>query len=142
MLRTEQSRILLVDPNQYMRRITRSVLAAQGYKDIVEAIDGEDALLSLRSSPPEILITELSLPLLDGFQLAKIIRHCLTTDCYLPILATTNIPTRGKVMQAQANGIDLVVAKPFSPTILRERLSYFADSRFLAKRLLITCLRS
>src|SRR3954465_5270130 len=66
--------ILIVDENQYMRKLTRMMLMNLGSKTIYEAGDGVAALDLIRTANPDIAIIDWALPVLSGPQVIKIVR--------------------------------------------------------------------
>ena len=70
----EQLCILIVDGNQYARKLTRTMLMNVGAKTIVEAQDGVTALDLIRNGNPDVAIIEWDLPVLSGPELIRIVR--------------------------------------------------------------------
>src|ERR1700685_886990 len=66
--------ILVVDDNQYMRKMIRNLLVNCGIKDIYEANDGIAALDAIRSIAPDVVILDWEMPLLSGAELVRIVR--------------------------------------------------------------------
>ncbi|MBA3530900.1 MAG: response regulator, partial [Ardenticatenales bacterium] len=65
---TPPAKVLLVDDDKDTRTVVRSILEASGGWEVVEAIDGEQALALLESSKPDLMILDLMMPRLDGFE--------------------------------------------------------------------------
>ena len=63
-------RILVVDDNGNDRRVLRKILESQDY-EVIEAENGEEALSIARKSPPDVIITDVLMPKMDGFSLCK-----------------------------------------------------------------------
>ena len=70
----EQLGILIVDGNQYARKLTRTMLMNVGAKTIMESPDGVTALDLIRNSNPDVAIIEWDLPVLSGPELVRIVR--------------------------------------------------------------------
>ena len=66
--------VLVVDDNQYMRKMIRNLLVNCGIKDIYEAADGIAALDSIRTMAPDVVILDWEMPLLSGPELVRIVR--------------------------------------------------------------------
>src|SRR5580704_4352325 len=66
--------VLVVDDNQYMRKMIRNLLVNCGIKDIYEANDGIAALDAIRSIAPDVVILDWEMPLLSGAELVRIVR--------------------------------------------------------------------
>src|SRR5580658_1750234 len=66
--------VLVVDDNQYMRKIIRNLLMNCGIKDVFEAADGIAALDMIRTLAPNVVILDWEMPLLSGPELVRIVR--------------------------------------------------------------------
>lgn len=104
-------RILVVDDDD-TRELYRQSFQLSGC-DVVEASDGRDALTSALVRPPSLVVTEITLPFLDGVALCEILRRDRTT-ADIPILVVTAAPP-DDVARARRAGADIVVAKPTLP---------------------------
>ena len=105
-------RILVVDANDDTRELYRQSFQLSGCH-VVEASDGRDALTKALVSPPNLVVTEISLPFLDGYALCEILRRDRAT-ADIPILVLTAArPT--DMDRARRAGADIVVAKPTTP---------------------------
>lgn len=116
-------RILCVDPSSNMRRIYRALLLGMGVGDVVTADDGAAAYEMFRSSRPDIVITEINLPLISGLDLAKMVRTRPDSPSrYAPIIVCAAETTRQAILTARDWGVTEFLAKPISPKMLQERL--------------------
>jgi CheY-like chemotaxis protein len=120
----EQLGVLVVDPNAYMRKLTRAMLVTAGAKTIFEAADGLAALEVIRSANPDVLILDWDLPALSGPQVMRIIR---TPEVFpkanMPVIMLTDRAGRAQVQQAMLLGVHEFLVKPTSPQALRDRLT-------------------
>ncbi len=66
-------RILVVDDDPAVRETARAILATQGY-EIITAVDGFDGLIQLRRSLPDVIISDLSMPNMSGFEFLSVVR--------------------------------------------------------------------
>lgn len=114
-------RFLVVDDFATMRRIVRNLLQDLGYKNIEEAEDGQDALLKLRGSTFDFVVSDWNMPNLDGLQLLKTIRQEpeLTK---LPVLMVTAEAKRENIIAAAQAGANGYIVKPFTAATLEEKL--------------------
>lgn len=111
-------RVLVVDDEPAIRRFLRASLSAQGY-DVTEAEGGTAALAALRRHPADVLVLDLGLPDLDGFE---VIRRLREAGSALPIIVlSSRTDERGKV-EALDLGADDYVTKPFGVDELLARL--------------------
>lgn len=112
-------RILVVDDTKLITKMIRDKLAATGY-EVAEAYDGMDALKKLKSFLPDLIILDVMLPGMDGYQVTRAIRqdpHHVRTPI---IMLTAKSGIAEKVAGFEA-GADDYLTKPFDPTELELR---------------------
>jgi two-component system chemotaxis response regulator CheY len=114
-------RFLVVDDFATMRRIVRNLLQDLGYKNIEEAEDGQDALLKLRGSTFDFVVSDWNMPNLDGLQLLKTIRQ-EPELAKLPVLMVTAEAKRENIIAAAQAGANGYIVKPFTAATLEEKL--------------------
>ncbi len=107
---SDTPRILVADPDANVRSLYQDSFARCGC-DVLEALDGRDALAKALVREPTLVITELRLPLLDGFSLCEILRRDRVTAT-VPIIALTTQPEPTDIVRAQDAGADIVLPKP------------------------------
>ena len=106
-------RILVVDDEPYILRVIRMKLENAGYC-VETAEDGRDAWEKIRSSQPDMLITDIVMPDSDGYELAKKVRmEEKTRD--LPILMLTGKGEDTDELKGYRAGVNQFLTKPFSP---------------------------
>ena len=105
--------ILLVEDNLHNRRIFQGVLAHSGFQ-VVEAEDGGRALELARSAAPDLILMDLSIPVVDGWECTRRIKADPATRA-IPIIALTAHAMRGDEDRARAAGCDGYMSKPISP---------------------------
>jgi len=110
------TRILVADPDSDTRMLYREVLQRRG-SDVVDAVDGRDAMVRALSVRPSLVITELHLPILDGFALCSVLRRDSLTRA-VPIVVVTAERRPSEVDRARAAGADVVLIKPVTPEAL------------------------
>jgi two-component system KDP operon response regulator KdpE len=109
--------ILIADDEPQIRRVLRATLAPQGYT-IVEACDGEEALIKLRSNVPDLILLDMNMPILDGVAACRAIRA--VSDVPI-IMLTVRSDEKDKVRALDAGADDYVV-KPFGIQELLARI--------------------
>jgi two-component system chemotaxis response regulator CheY len=114
-------KILVVDDFQSMRRIVRTVLVQNGYKNVDEAEDGEQALVKLKAGKYDFLITDWNMPKMDGLTLLKAIRSDPTLK-NLPILMLTAESEKDKVIAAIQAGVNNYLMKPFTAENFKDKM--------------------
>jgi two-component system, cell cycle response regulator DivK len=116
-------RILVVEDEEDDRQIIRDMLAGTDY-EITEAEDGEHALTAVAKERPDLILMEIQLPSMDGYEAMRRIR----TDPALlstPIIAITAYVPNGEEQKARAAGCDDFVPKPYSPHQLLAKIRNF-----------------
>jgi len=117
MVMNEHRRILVVDDEPQITRVLRTSLSSQGY-DLRVANDGETALEIMKDWTPDLVITDLSMPNMDGLELSRRIRAKLTVPI---IVLSVKGEERTKVRALDA-GADDYVTKPFGMEELLARV--------------------
>ena len=105
--------IMFVDDSPSMRMLLRAALTDLGYAT-VEAEDGVAALDTLAGAKPDLLITDINMPRLDGFGLIERVR-AQPARRSLPILVLTTESSDEKKARARAAGATGWIVKPFNP---------------------------
>jgi two-component system KDP operon response regulator KdpE len=113
----EQRRILVVDDEAQLRLILRKTLIKQGY-EVKTAIDGAMALEIFRNWPPDLVVTDLSMPKMNGLELC----HQLSAISNVPIIVLTVKGEESVKVEALDAGADDYVTKPFGMDELLARL--------------------
>ncbi|MBP1807575.1 response regulator [Rubellimicrobium aerolatum] len=113
--------VLTVDDSRAMRDMLRLCLSGAGYA-VAEAVDGEDGLLALRRLRPDVIISDINMPRLDGFGFIEKVR---AEKDYLgiPILVLSTECDAAKKARARAAGATGWIVKPFEPAKLVSALA-------------------
>src|SRR5580700_9650644 len=106
-------RILVVDDQPDNRQIIRDLLDATDY-ELTEAENGEQALAAVAKQRPDLILMDLQLPILDGYEATRRIKADPALKD-VPIIAVTSYALSGDEAKARAAGCDDFVPKPFSP---------------------------
>jgi DNA-binding response OmpR family regulator len=110
-------RILVVDDEDRIRSLVGSYLREEGY-EVNEAATGEDAVARIKRHAPDLVILDVRLPGIDGFEVLRQIRR--TSDVYV-IMLTARIEETDKLIGLEV-GADDYITKPFSPRELVARV--------------------
>lgn len=105
--------ILVVEDQEDNRSILRKIFASAGY-EVVEAENGEDGWRVAEQRRPDLILMDLQLPVLNGYEATKRIKSNEELR-HIPIIAVTSYALSGDEERARAAGCDAYVAKPFSP---------------------------
>jgi len=113
-------RILVVEDQEDARRIVRDLLAASDYT-LVEATTGEEGLALAERERPDLILMDIQLPGLDGYEVTRRIKANPALS-HIPIIAVTSYALSGDDKKAYAAGCDGYVTKPFSPRVLLAKI--------------------
>lgn len=108
--------ILIVDDSSSMRQLVKMTLGGAGHQ-VIEAVDGRDALTKLNGQKINLIISDVNMPNLDGIGLVKAVK-ALPAYRFTPVVMLTTESQAEKKAQAQAAGAKAWVLKPFHPTQL------------------------
>ncbi|MCP4418144.1 MAG: response regulator transcription factor [Chloroflexi bacterium] len=110
--------VLVVDDESRMRRFIRMNMELEGYQ-IVEAENGLVALEQIRQHTPDLVIMDVMMPEMDGFETLKLLREIST----VPVILLTVKSDEDDKIQGLSLGADDYVTKPFSPRELVTRVT-------------------
>jgi two-component system, cell cycle response regulator DivK len=119
--------ILVVDDVEDNREIYALCFAAQGYR-VAEAVDGEEALTIIAQDPPDLVVMDLSMPRLDGWETTRLIKSNPRTKNII-VLVVTGFAMRDDLARARAAGADDVCTKPCLPGVLLEKVEALLPRR-------------
>ena len=117
LMSTDQPRILIVDDEERIRSLVASYLKSDGF-DVVEASNGRDAVTEVERRKPDLVIMDVRMPGLDGFEALSEIRRF--SDVYV-IMLTARAEETDRIVGLSV-GADDYVTKPFSPRELVARV--------------------
>jgi len=109
-------RILVVEDEEDNRRIVRDLLTSVGY-EIIEAVTGEEGVKAAETQFPDLILMDIQLPGLDGYEATRRIRANPALR-KVPIIAVTSYALSGDDVKAFEAGCDAYISKPFSPRAL------------------------
>ncbi len=116
-------RFLVVEDNTYMRRIIRALLHGYGVREVLEAEDGAAGLDSFSTNSPNVVITDWHMPILDGLEMARILRHPETSsNPDVPIVMVSGHAEKKRVVDARNVGVSAFLVKPISTRALYDRV--------------------
>ncbi len=111
------ARVLLVEDHLDTRQMYAEFLGID--YDVITAADGEDALTLMRSKPPDVIVTDLSLPGIDGFELIARVRSDTALHA-IPVICLSGYGGHEHEQRALAAGCDRILQKPCMPDTLAE----------------------
>jgi CheY-like chemotaxis protein len=122
-----QTLVLLVDDSKMVRVKTSRLLASHDFQ-IITAVDGIDALRQLETCCPDLVITDVDMPGMDGFGLVNALRGTPRTQ-HIPIVMITSAEDRHRE-EALRVGVGLVMGKPYDDAAL---IAHIKSFRFVAR---------
>jgi two-component system cell cycle response regulator DivK len=116
-------RILVVEDQIDNQQILRDLLNSAGY-DVMEAGNGEEALAVAVRERPDLILMDIQLPLLDGYEATRRIKADPALRA-IPVIVVTSYALSGDEAKALAAGCDAYVTKPFSPRALLAKIRQY-----------------
>jgi CheY-like chemotaxis protein len=113
-------RVLLVEDSANLRHLFARVLKGIGF-EVCEAANGREALECLAGFEPDVVLTDLMMPEVDGFELIRRLR-AMPSMAEVPIVAMTAAATTEAEREARRAGAPDLLAKPFDSRALLDRL--------------------
>lgn len=122
-------KILIVDNSLKVRVMLKNTLILLGYKDILSARDGLDALIKLSENKVDLVITDGSLPIMNGFDLVKYLRY-IDSYRFTPIVILTNSCSNYEINLALRYRINSIIIKPFSFLTIKNKICHLIPVEF------------
>ncbi|MGZ5835989.1 MAG: response regulator [Xanthobacteraceae bacterium] len=116
-------RILVVEDQEDNRQILRDLLGSVGF-EMVEASDGQEALVQAAKQRPDLILMDIQLPVMDGYEATRRLKSDPATKS-IPIIVVTSYALSGDEGKAKAAGCDAYVTKPYSPRQLLAKVREF-----------------
>jgi len=116
-----KGKILVVDDEIYIVHILDFSLGMEGY-EVVTALDGEQALEKVKTEKPDLIVLDIMMPKLDGYEVCKNIKSSASTQ-HIPVIL---LSAKGRNVDQKLGfdvGADDYITKPFSPRKLVERIN-------------------
>jgi chemosensory pili system protein ChpA (sensor histidine kinase/response regulator) len=122
-----RSRVLVVDDSMSVRRAVATLLEDQGY-EIVQARDGLEAVKSMESARPDLLLTDLEMPNMNGLELIAHVRS-RSELASLPVIMITSRSMDKHRRQALTSGVDVYLTKPYTDQELLQHVANAVTGR-------------
>ncbi len=133
-LKTEQihqGRILLIDDEEDNLRVLDQLLRASGFRAVVSTQDPRESLDLFRAFDPDLIVLDLRMPYLDGFQVMAGLAPYISQSTYLPILVLTADENPATRKKALGKGAKDFLVKPFEAGEVLLRIKNLLETRFL-----------
>ncbi|MCD6460863.1 response regulator [bacterium] len=120
-------KILIVEDEPDNMETLSAYLQFKNY-DIAKAVDGEEALKKVKKEKTDVVVLDLSIPKIDGWEVAKRIRNDQTTKDII-IIAFSAMALPHEMEKALSNGCDAFLPKPMSPDVLITEIEKIFNER-------------
>lgn len=118
--------VLVVEDNEELRQFLRNILS--GTYCVLEAANGEQGLALALEYIPDIIISDVMMPVMDGLELVKKLKEDRTT-CHIPVIILSAKSSLDDRIAGLEQGIDDYITKPFSSTYLKARITSLLRQR-------------
>lgn len=125
----ELLKLLIVEDNEDMRAYIKECIGEQEYQ-IIESSNGKEGLLLAKEEVPDLIISDVMMPIMDGYQLTQAIRTNLSTS-HIPIVLLTAKASLESRLEGFQRGADAYLNKPFSVEELKLRVAKLIEIRQL-----------
>jgi DNA-binding response OmpR family regulator len=109
-------RVLVVDDSEVIRTLICVNLEMEGF-EVVQAVDGQDALEKVHEAAPDVMTIDVKMPRLDGFDTVERLRADPRTSD-LRVAMVTACAQESDIRRGREVGVDAYVTKPFDPAVL------------------------
>ncbi|MDQ3117362.1 MAG: response regulator [Verrucomicrobiota bacterium] len=131
LVQLQQARILMVDDQVASTCLVTNFLNRLGYSNLSAINDPALLFERIESLRPDLILLDLAMPHLDGFQLMEQMRNKLRPEDRVPVLVITGEATAANKRRALAAGATDILAKPFDPSEMNMRLRHILEGHFL-----------
>lgn len=117
---SEKKTLLVVDDNNGLRNFLKNSLQKQ--YNIITACDGEKAWDTIRSKNLDMVVSDVMMPNMNGFELCKLIKSTFETS-HIPIILLTALSEKTRQLEGLGLGADDYIVKPFEMDVLMQRIT-------------------
>lgn len=119
----EKKRIVCIEDEPETTNLVQLILAREGY-EVLGADGGEEGLAMVREELPDLVLLDLMMPDMDGWQVYQLLKEDEATRDIPVIVVTAKVQSIDKVLGLQVAKVDDYITKPFRPEELSERVKY------------------
>lgn len=120
---TDKKRIVCIEDEPETTNLVKLILARDGY-EVLGANGGEEGLALVREEIPDLILLDLMMPDMDGWQVYQHLKEDENTREIPVIVVTAKVQSIDKVLGLQVAKVDDYITKPFRPEELSERVKY------------------
>jgi DNA-binding response OmpR family regulator len=119
----KKGRILVVEDEESLLMLERILLSSKGYK-VTGVTDGKAALEEIQANRPDLILLDIMLPVMDGFEVCKLIKENPETS-HIPVVMLTAKKSSQDVARGMEVGADAYITKPFKSAKVVEVIEGF-----------------
>ena len=123
-------KILIVEDHDSLREFLRSTLEEEFTVDT--AADGEQAWETIQKSEPDLIVSDIMMPRMDGYELCEKLKSTYETS-HIPIVLLTALSNKSQQLKGLGLGADEYITKPFDVTLLQQRIKSIIQNRELVR---------
>ena len=112
-MQLDRRKVLIIEDNEDNRIVYSTILRHHGFQ-VSEALDGEEGILKARRDAPDVILMDISIPLIDGWEVTRVLKRDAATRG-IPVIALTAHAMPGDREHALEVGCDGYLAKPCEP---------------------------
>jgi len=121
-------KILVVEDDKFLRELITQKLAREGY-DVKEAVDGEEGVIKVKEEKPDVILLDLILPGIDGFEVLAKIKEDPEVE-NIPVVILSNLGQRDDVERGLKLGaVDFLIKAHFTPGEIIEKIEKIIKDR-------------
>jgi len=129
-LTTGETKILIVEDNENLLNFIKGCLS--DYFKVVTAIDGKDAWKYILKHTPDLIVSDIMMPEMDGFELCKLVKSTYETS-HIPVILLTALSEKTDQLHGLGLGADDYLTKPFDMVILVQRIRSIIQNRTVVR---------
>lgn len=122
-------KILVCDDEPYILMALTDAVEMEGY-ECVTAINGKEALEKARETLPDLIMLDIMMPFMDGFEVCRELKADASTRD-IPVIMLTAKSQQVDIQKGKDAGADDYITKPFRPSTLRKKFNEVLDSRHI-----------
>jgi len=116
-----KKKILIIDDSELMVKLTKDILSANGYYEVVSANNGLDGIKMVAAEKPSLVLLDIVMPGMNGFEVCKLLRKDESNNL-MPIIMLTSQENEEDKLRGLELGADDYITKPFNPRELLSRV--------------------
>ena len=126
----QRKKILVVDDDQLTRAVLQHNVILAGY-DVIVASNGREAMQKIQEVTPDLIVVDLVMPDMNGFEMLRRIRSNKET-MQTPVIVVSALQSQTDIEEAKASGADIYLTKPIKPEEFIKHVKKYLGSPFKA----------